>query len=176
VINKAAYGKNGDLFDQIGSDGWRTFNLILFNQEVSSNVRLCPRTTAILRKIPKMQSALFSILLPGARIPPHRDPASTVVRYHLALKVPDSPRCFLTVNDHQYRWREGVGVAFDEAFVHSVTNDTNQVRAVLFVDLLRDVSGIGKVVQSLANRLQTVNPGVKALIKASENASELVKM
>jgi len=163
------YGTDLDTFDNIGSDKWRTYNLILFNQDVPTNTKKCPKTTRLLKKIPGMQSALFSFMKPGAYVPPHNDPAKGVIRYHLGLKVPkESEKCFINVDGRKYNWEEGKGVIFDDVYDHWVRNDTDETRVILFVDILRPLEGTAKIAQSVANFANYVNPGVKRLIRESE--------
>lgn len=168
LVSKLIYGKDTEVFDRIGSPSWQTFNLVMFDQEVPRNATRCPATVALLRRVPGMQSALFSILAPGARIPPHRDPAKGVLRYHLALKVPeDRERCFISVAGQKYHWEEGKGVLLEDAFEHWAQNDTEEDRVVLFVDILRPLTGFAAALQSAANLANRYNPGVRRAIRAS---------
>jgi ornithine lipid ester-linked acyl 2-hydroxylase len=119
-------------------DRWRTFMLYGYGHRIDSNCRRCPRTDALLQRIPGMRTAFFSILSPGKHIPPHRGFYNGVLRYHLGLIVPDDWRsCWIRVGDEVHRWREGEGVVFDDTHEHEVRNDTDQQRVVLFVDFLR---------------------------------------
>ena len=162
------YGDDIDTFDKIGSDKWRTYNLIIFNQDVKKNTNKCPKTTKLLKKIPGMQSALFSFMLPGAYVPPHKDPAKGVIRYHLALKVPkERDKCFINIDGVNYHWEEGKGILFDDVYNHWVRNDSDEIRVILFVDILRPLDGIAYMAQSLANYANYINPGVKRLIEES---------
>ena len=136
-IAQYIYGDDVNIFDRIGSDKWRTYNLILFNRDVPSNTKRCPNTTRLLKKVPGMQSALFSFMRPGAYVPPHNDPAKGVMRYHLALKVPKNrEKCFINVDGTNYHWEEGKGVIFDDVYDHWVRNETDETRVILFVDIL----------------------------------------
>ena len=36
-----------------------------------------------------------------------------------------------------YAWRDGQDILFDETFIHSVRNDTDEVRVILFCDVAR---------------------------------------
>lgn len=165
---RLVYGKDVDLFDRIGSDGWRTFNLLLYGQEVPGNAQRCPALVGHLRRIPGLQSALISIIAPGTYIPPHNDPAKGVIRYHLAFKVPqDRENCFIEVDGERYCWTEGAGVVFDDVFDHWVSNATDEYRVILFADLLRPLRGSARALQSLANAANRVQPGVRRLIRAS---------
>ena len=168
-VANAIYGDDVDTFDKIGSDKWRTYNLILFNRDVPANTKKCPLTTKLLKKIPGMQSALFSFMRPGAYVPPHNDPAKGVIRYHLALKVPKNrDKCFINVDGRNYHWEEGKGVLFDDVYDHWVRNDSDETRVILFVDILRPLEGKAKFYQNLANYINSTNAGVTRLIEESE--------
>ena len=168
ALTRLVYGPDTEIFDRIGSPGWKTFNLVLFGRDVPRNAARCPATVALLRRVPGMQSALFSILAPGAYIPPHNDPAKGVVRYHLALRVPrDRANCFISVAGREYCWAEGRGVLFDDAFDHWVWNDTDEERVILFVDIQRPLRGAARALQGLANLANRYHPGVRRAIRES---------
>ena len=182
LFTSLVYGKDADIFDKIGSPKWRTFNLLLFNHPVPGNAEKCPRTVKLLQGIPGVQSALFSVIKPGAYIPPHSDPAKGVIRYHLALRIPrDRPSCFIEVNcaegrgcahtardtDCRYSWTEGQSVLFDDVFPHWAQNDTDEVRVILFVDILRPLTGTAHLLQKVANATNFYHPGVRRLVAES---------
>ena len=168
AVMRTVYGDDAEIFDRIGSGDWRTFNLILFSRDVPGNADRCPRLVRLLRRVPGMQSALISILAPGAFIPPHSDPAKGVIRYHLAFKVPrDRANCFIEVGGQRYHWEEGKGVLLDAACDHWVQNRTDEHRVILFVDILRPLRGAAKVFQALANTVNRFHPGVRRLIRES---------
>ncbi len=58
----------------------------------SSACEMCPRTAALMREIPGMTTAMFSILSPRKHILDHRGPYKGVLRYHLGLIVPRGRR------------------------------------------------------------------------------------
>jgi beta-hydroxylase len=119
-------------------DRWRVFVFHVYGTPIEANCRRCPRTAALLARIPRLRNAMFSILAPGKHIAPHRGIYNGLLRFHLALKVPQPAQsCVLEVNGEQRHWTEGRTVLFDDSFVHSVRNDTDQVRVVLFGDLER---------------------------------------
>jgi len=168
LASSLIYGKDTEIFDKIGTPSWQTFNLIMFGQDVPHNAARCPTTVSLLRRVPGMQSALFSIIAPGTYIPPHNDPAKGVIRYHLALKVPkDRARCFISVDGQKHHWEEGKGILFDDVFDHWVRNDTDEDRVILFVDILRPLSGIAKGLQDIANLANRYHPGVRRAIRES---------
>ena len=55
---------------------------------MAGNCQRCPLTTQLVESIPGMKTAFFSIMLPGKYIPEHRGPYKGLLRYQLALKVP----------------------------------------------------------------------------------------
>jgi aspartyl/asparaginyl beta-hydroxylase (cupin superfamily) len=127
-----------DWFDPISSDKWKTFVLKWYGQPVEKNCAKCPITAGLIERCDSVKAAMFSILLPGMVIPPHRGPSEGCMRYHLALKVPKNrDRCFIRVHDQEYHWKEGEGVLFMDTYEHSVVNDTDEMRIVLFMDVLR---------------------------------------
>jgi beta-hydroxylase len=85
-----------------------------------------------------MKTAMFSILAPGKHVPPHRGPYKGVLRYHLALLVPQPRnRCRIRIADQLRHFEEGKSLLFDDTFVHEVWNESSGHRAVLFVDIVR---------------------------------------
>lgn len=122
---------------KIADERWKVFVFRIFSREIPENCRRCPRTYALLRRLPGVTSAYFSILEPGKRIPPHRGPFRGVLRYHLGLKVPKSGDCRIRIAGRSYAWEEGKSLVFDDTYEHEVVNDTAEIRAVLFLDVLR---------------------------------------
>ena len=117
---------------------WRTFVLYAYGVEAPRNCALCPRTAAAVRAVPGMQTAMFSILEPGKRLPPHRGPYKGLLRAQLALEVPADPSaCWIEVGGARLHWRLGKVIVFDDTVVHSAANDAATRRCVLFLDILR---------------------------------------
>jgi len=133
-------------FQEISSDQrsltednrWKTAFIYGYGYRSPLLARLCPRTTALVESVPGMVTAMFSILAPGKEIPPHRGPYKGLLRYHLGLIVPqEAERCWIRVDNQIRYWREGESLLFDDTFEHEVANETDQLRAVLFLDVLR---------------------------------------
>lgn len=117
---------------------WKTYMLYAFGLKSDKNCVRCPQTTRLIESIPGMKTAFFSILMPGKHIPQHRGPYKGLVRYHLALKVPTpSSACGICVKNETRHWQEGKSLVFDDTFPHSAWNDTEDIRAVLFLDFMR---------------------------------------
>ena len=59
------------------------------------------------------------------------------MRYHLGLDTPNDERCAIWVDGKAFSWRDGVGVLFDEPYMHWVRNDTDRSRLILLCDIER---------------------------------------
>ena len=100
---------------------------------------VCPQTAAILDKLPlcpipgKAPSAFFSILKPGAHIPPHTGVSNTRAIIHLPLVVP--PGCEFRVGAETRPWVEGEAFAFDDTIDHEAWNRSSEPRIVLIFDV-----------------------------------------
>ncbi len=80
---------------------------------------------------------MFSILSPQTNIPVHRGPYKGLIRYHLALKIPKIGDCYIDVGGEKRNWEEGKSLFIDDSFIHSVVNNTDETRVVLFADFKR---------------------------------------
>ena len=88
--------------------------------------------------IPGLTTAFFSILSPHKHIGEHRGPWRGVLRYHLALRVPEpAAQAGISVGGQVAHWEEGRSLLFDDSYEHYAWNDTDGVRVVLFVDVIR---------------------------------------
>ena len=127
-----------DQIEITDDDRWKTFFLYGYGFEAKLGVEMCPRTAALMREIPGMKTAMFSILSPRKHILDHRGPYKGVLRYHLGLVVPeDAQACRIRVGDDIRHWEAGASLVFDDTFNHEVWNDTDETRIVLFVDVMR---------------------------------------
>lgn len=129
-------------FGNIGKEKWKLFMLKWYKQTYPEADQKCPETMKLLRQCPQVKSALFSILEPGKYIPPHVGIFKGSLRYHLALQTPHPPEnCYIMVDGKRFVWQEGKSFLFDDTFEHSVRNDTDQYRIVLFCDVERPLTG-----------------------------------
>jgi ornithine lipid ester-linked acyl 2-hydroxylase len=127
-----------DQIEITDDDNWKTFFLYGYGFEAKLGTEMCPKTADLMQRIPGMTTAMFSILSPHKHILDHRGPYKGVLRYHLGLVVPrDAEACRIRVGEDFRHWQEGKSLVFDDTFNHEVWNDTDEVRVVLFVDVLR---------------------------------------
>jgi aspartate beta-hydroxylase len=120
---------------------WRMFVLKAYGVAFPDNMAACPRLAAVVADTPGVLSASISFMAPGKHIPPHRGPFRGVIRYYLGLSVPrhadGTPAAVLTVDGKQYRVGDGEWLLWDDTYPHEVTNESDQVRSVLLLDVWR---------------------------------------
>mgnify|MGYP000231654449 CR=1 FL=1 len=147
-------------------NNWKTFAFYVYGQRVDDNCTLCPKTAAALEALPGMRTAMFSILAPRYHIEPHKGPTRAVIRAHLGLKIPkDRKSVWIRVHDQYLHWEEGKVVLFDDAYEHEVRNDTDEFRAVLFIDIDRPMDRLGTLVNRVIVRLIQASSYVKQPLK-----------
>lgn len=146
---------------------WKTYLLAGYGLQSEMNSKSCPETARILKKIPGMKTAFFSILAPNKHIPAHKGPYNGVLRYHLGLIVPE-PReqCRIRIGDEIKHWAEGESLIFDDTFNHEVWNDTSGFRAVLFIDFVRPLKFPINVLNKIILKAAVFTPVIK---EAAEN-------
>jgi ornithine lipid ester-linked acyl 2-hydroxylase len=153
---------NADATD-IRSKDWQSFFLYGFGLRSEANCARCPKTAALVESIPGMTTALFSILAPGARLPPHTGPWKGVIRYHLGLMVPSpAEACGIKVDGTTAHWHEGESMVFDDTFEHSVWNDSDGTRVVLFLDILRPCRVPGSSINLTVTKLAALTPFIRS--------------
>ncbi len=92
---------------------------------MEANCERAPRTAALLRTVPGLNSAFFSILAPGAHIPRHQGVTKGLLTATWAWPYPGSRNAAgcrwanVSVN-----WRLGEFLVFDDSQPHEVWNDT----------------------------------------------------
>jgi aspartate beta-hydroxylase len=121
------------------SMNWSAFHLFQDGAPVAANQARCPATLAALEVLDqpavrgRSPTALFSILRPGAHIPPHNGLNNTRLILHLALIAPEG--CALRVGGETRVWREGEAFVFDDTIEHEAWNRSPAPRAVLICDV-----------------------------------------
>lgn len=121
-------------------EDWSLFLLHAMGYEPQTALKHCPKTLKLLKPIPGLFQAFFSVLPPGKSIPLHQGSYKGYIRYHLALKVPETSPPILKVHNQVYEWKEGEAMLFDDSWPHEVVNKSNEIRAVLVIDVLRTFS------------------------------------
>ncbi len=125
-------------------DKWRSFFLWGYGYLIRENLDQCPVTASVMERIPGLNTAFFSILAPGTRIPPHRGVTKGLITCHLGLIVPPKGDVGMRVRDHTVHWSDGGIIVFDDTFDHEVWNDTDGTRVVLLLQVRRPLKQPGK--------------------------------
>lgn len=125
-------------------DLWKAFFLYGYGYKVDRNCARCPATAAIVERIPDLNSAFFSILLPGTRIEPHVGPTKGLVTCHLGLFVPPDGGCRMRIHDREVGWAEGECLVFDDTYRHEVTHAGDTPRVVLLIQVKRPLKAPGR--------------------------------
>jgi len=131
VKNTERYFEN-DLY--IGA--WDVFPFLFFGKHFPESQEACPKTWALLKDIPGLTTASFSILRPHTEILPHTGFTNSVLRYHLGLEIPEN--CAITVGDRKIQWERGKLFIFDDTQEHSAYNRSDQDRAILLFDVRKN--------------------------------------
>ena len=103
------------------------------------NIARCPETSALLDMLPlldlpgKGPTAMFSILEPHTRIPPHTGSDNVRTTVHLPLVVPEG--CGFRVGAETRTFEQGKAWAFDDTIEHEAWNDSGEPRAILILDV-----------------------------------------
>ena len=134
---QAATGHNDIGFNSFFKRGWTRFYLKWYGEPLPSALALCPNTVRLVQGLKSVNAAMFTVLQPGAKLNPHRDPFAGSLRYHLGLITPNSDDCRMYVDGEFCSWRDGEDLMFDETYLHWVENRTSQYRVILFCDVER---------------------------------------
>ncbi len=130
--------------DQLGmlnNPAWSAYYLWKNGQPIAANVARFPNTMRALREVPlchlpqRSPSILFSLLQPGAHIPPHTGVVNTRLICHLPIIVPGRSR--FRVGNEIREWRQGRAWLFDDTMEHEAWNDGDQARVLLLFDVWR---------------------------------------
>lgn len=144
---------------------WRIIPILMGNKIVEQTKKDFPFTTNLITH-PDIVTAMFSVLEPGTQIPPHCGYYKGIIRYHLGMIIPrERDKVFICVNQKKYHWREGEGVLSDDLYAHQVYNYSDELRIVLFLD----------VVRPLSEPLNTMNRYVCKIVSNSSFIADLNK-
>ena len=143
---------------------WTAIHLWRNGERIEANARHCPETMAVLEAVPQPQvlgagpNAMFSLLAPNTRIPPHVGVSNARLVCHLPLVVPKG--CWFRVGAETRLWERGEAFVFDDTIEHEAMNPSDELRVVFIFDLWHpDLSA-------------TERQAVRALIEADGGAGE----
>jgi len=125
----------------LNNPAWSAFYLWKNGEAVAANASRFPKTMQALGNAPlahvpnRSPSILFSLLRPGAHIPPHHGLVNTRFICHLPVIVPG--KCRFRVGNETRDWAEGKGWAFDDSIEHEAWNGSDRTRVILLFDVWR---------------------------------------
>jgi|APGre2960657404_1045060.scaffolds.fasta_scaffold82096_2 hypothetical protein len=116
-----------------GGNGWLNYGLIVDDAPIPENCNECIWTYRLLMESGlRVKVAGFSWLRPHASIPEHQDPNDETV-YHLGLIVPSGDRCYIRTQGQKLIHREAEVLTFDDRYLHSAHNETDEERVILYL-------------------------------------------
>lgn len=121
------------------SQRWSSYFLWRHGEPVIKHLQCCPETAKALAAVDMADigglcpNAIFSVLAPHTRIPPHHGETNARVLVHLPLVVPND--CIYRVGFEQRRWKVGEVLIFDDSIEHEARNDSDEQRVVLIFDV-----------------------------------------
>lgn len=121
------------------SPRWSAFHLYKSGAPVVGNVEKCPITMSLLGGSPqpdqpgRTPTAMFSLLKPHTKIPPHVGVSNARLVTHLPLIIPQD--CGFRVGNTTRIWEPGKAWVFDDTIEHEAWNNSDKLRVVLIFDI-----------------------------------------
>jgi aspartyl/asparaginyl beta-hydroxylase (cupin superfamily) len=143
---------------------WTAIHLWQYGRRIDANARHCPGTMALIDRFPQPRiggcspNAMFSLLAPNTRIPPHHGVANTRLVCHLPLIVPDG--CWFRVGAETRQWERGRAWVFDDTIEHEALNPSDALRVILIIDIWH--AGLGPQERAAVTALLEAESGVVA--------------
>lgn len=121
------------------SPRWSAFKLFEKGRRIEENAAKCPVTMELLAAAPqpdqsgRTPTAMFSLLRPKTRIPPHTGVSNVRLVTHVPLIIPEG--CGFRVGNETRQWVPGKAWVFDDTLEHEAWNDSDKLRVVLIFDI-----------------------------------------
>lgn len=157
--------KHGYQTDLVGSKKWSSFHLHRYGR-IDENCARCPITAECLDSLPLayaedyMPEAFFSVLQPGAHIPPHFGLSNIRLAVHLPIIIPENSG--IRVGEQTRSWRFGECLIFDDSYEHEAWNRDSSDRVVLIFEIWHpdltppEIEGLQLFFRSRASFLKSV--------------------
>jgi aspartate beta-hydroxylase len=121
------------------SPRWSAFHFYDKGREIAERCARAPATMEAVKRLPqavvdlRSPTAMFSVLKPRTRIPPHTGIANFRLVVHLPLVLPGN--CGFRVGGEMREWRIGEAWVFDDTIEHEAWNDSDEIRIILICDI-----------------------------------------
>tara|TARA_B100000424_G_C22910762_1_gene484516 strand:+ start:60 stop:833 length:774 start_codon:yes stop_codon:yes gene_type:complete len=140
VINQ--FEKPGILFPMENlQECWKNFWFLSGDSWNPDNIKKCPETYKLLKKIGVKREALFAMLKPGSEIHPHKGTGNYVIRCQLPLlNIPNNSSSGIQCGpaphkgEKKYHYTDKL-IIFDDSNWHGAWNNSNLNRIVLIFDV-----------------------------------------
>jgi len=143
---------------------WTAIHLLQNGVPVEANARHCPQTMELFASLPQPKipgsapNAMFSLLAPNTRIPPHVGVSNARLVCHLPLIVPEG--CWFRVGAETRLWKVGEAIVFDDTIEHEAMNPSDELRVVLIFDAWHpDLSEVEREAVSALIAIETGGAG-----------------
>ena len=174
IADRIAFPQVADIagFDQGNEGSWSTYTLFTYGTWMDAQRARCPVTTSLVKDIPNLQVAGFSVLGPHAHLPRHRGPNRGALRYQIGLRVPGQPGdARIEVGDTMHVWSEGASLVFDHSVHHEAWNDSDGDRYLLFIEFVWPVPGLaGRLNRAIQGIFSRAAAGVPARLEEYDAA------
>ena len=121
------------------SPRWSAFHLHIMGERCDENAAKCPLTMQLLDGAPqpdqpgRTPAAMFSLLKPRTRIPPHTGGSNVRLVVHVPLIIPEE--CGFRVGNETRQWVPGQAWVFDDTIDNEAWNMSDKLRVILMFDV-----------------------------------------
>lgn len=140
---------------------WRTFYLKAYNGWFDENLTHFPITTHLFKQMPEVTCVMFSVMESGNVIPPHKGLMRGILRYQIPIHLSSNGECRISVNDEKKVYQQQQPLMFDDNNQHSVTNNTDDYRVILFLDIQKPSSNFIRILDNFFMKLVVLSPKFK---------------
>ena len=160
LLIKFAYNPLINFVEKIYEGTWIPFSIYRFgipNTEVEPHFT---ETLKLLKNIPGLETAVYSLIEPGTHIKPHKGYSKNVLRCHIGLTPKQD--AYLRVGEVKLTWDEGSLFIFDDTEEHEVLHSGNKPRISFIIDFKRDVSTDADYPEFLKKRIEEIKSNTTA--------------
>lgn len=143
---------------------WKTGGLISRGRPRAPLADVFPQTVAALLEMPDLLSAIWSVLGPGAELPPHTGKNAGALNLLVGVDVPAG-------SGHSFEGataslEDGRVVVFDDTLPHAAWNPSDRPRVLIIGDVRRPLPGIdGAVNRGVQWASYWLTPGYRTAIR-----------
>jgi len=118
---------------------WYNFPLMYHNNIIDKAEKICPKTINILKSLPFIQIAGYSLLLPKSKLDTHTDETGKRNNSMACNLLLTNNNANLYVLNRTYKHKIGKAVIFDSNLQHYADNKDDDIRIILYIDFKTDI-------------------------------------